>query len=257
MKYILEYNSHSESTEQKLENIVEDILHQEGGGEQFFDKLDDAIKDPKNLDITLALFKKINEKYNPYRDDFNLVVSGSYGKKILELVNQNKIKCGGTFILMTGSITSHQNKMGLITKNKDVKIEFQDNHIGGGKEFIFVDDSYYSGTTYKLIKKFIEDRGSTIKEAYVIYDGNDKKEHNRYSLYSYYDKHSGREWDKETLLSRLEKIEGANVKEIKPLIISGEIKTNRDLISAVNFYWSKSGIDKKLDPRNFNFAHQI
>jgi len=254
MKHIVEYNQYSESPEEKLNNIVEDILHQEGGGEKFFDRIDDAIKDPKNLDITLALFNKIYEKY---KSDFNLIVSGSYGKKILELTNQNKIKCGGTFVLMSGSITSHQNKMGLITKNKNVKIEFQDNHIGNGKEFIFVDDSYYSGTTYNLIKKFLEDKGSSIKEVYVIYDGNDKPEDNRYSLYSYYDKHSGREWDKQTLLNRLEKIEGSNIEDIKPLIMSGEIKTNRDLISAINFYWRKSGIDKSIDPRNFNFAHQI
>ena len=257
MRHILEYNKYSELPEQKLENIVEDILQQEGGGEHFFNKLDDAIKDPNNLDITLALFNKIYENHNPHQNDFNLVVSGSYGKKILELVNQDKIKCGGTFILMTGSITSHQNKMGLITKNKDVKIQFQDNHIGGGKDFIFVDDSYYSGTTYKLIKKFFEDRGSTIKEVYVIYDGNDKKENNKYSLYSYYDKHSGREWNKRTLLNRLNKIEGANIEEIKQHILKGEIKTHRDLINSVNFYWKRDGVNRFLDPRNFNFAHQI
>ena len=190
MKHIVEYNQYSESPEEKLNNIVEDILHQEGGGEQFFDRIDDVIKDPKNLDITLSLFNKIYEKYN---HDYNLVVSGSFGKKLLELNKKGKIHCSGTFVLMVGSITSHQNKMGLITKNKEVKIEFQDEEIEKGKEFIFVDDSYYSGTTYKLIKKFLEDRGSTIKEVYVIYDGNDKKEDNRYSLYSYYDKHSGRE----------------------------------------------------------------
>ena len=254
MKHIVEYNQYSESPEEKLNNIVEDILHQEGGGEQFFDRIDDVIKDPKNLDITLALFNKIYEKYN---HDYNLVVSGSFGKKLLELNKKGKIHCSGTFVLMVGSITSHQNKMGLITKNKEVKIEFQDEEIEKGKEFIFVDDSYYSGTTYKLIKKFLEDRGSTIKEVYVIYDGNDKKEDNRYSLYSYYDKHSGREWDKQTLLSRLEKIKGSNIEDIKPLILNGEIKTNRDLISAINFYWRKSGVDKLIDPRNFNFAHQI
>ena len=254
MKHIVEYNQYSESPEEKLNNIVEDILHQEGGGENFFDKLDDAIKDPKNVDITLALFNKIYEKYN---HNYNLVVSGSFGKKLLELNRKERIHCDGTFVLMAGSITSHQNKMGLITKNKEVKIEFQDDQIGDGKEFIFVDDSYYSGTTYKLIKKFLEDRGSTIKEVYVIYDGNDTPEDNRCSLYSYYENHSGRQWDKQTLLNRLEKIEGANIEEVKPLIMSGEIKTNRDLISAVNFYWRKSGINKSIDPRNFNFAHQI
>jgi hypothetical protein len=257
MQHIVEYKQYSELSEEKLNNIVEDILNQVGGGEEFFDRIDGAIQDPKNLDITLSLFNKIYEKHNPYKDDFNIVVSGSYGRKILELVKQRKIKCGGTFILMNGSITSHQNKMGLITKNKEVKIEFQDNHIGNGKEFIFVDDSYYSGTTYKLIKRFLEDRGSTIKEVYVIYDGNDKPEDNRFSLYSYYNRHSGREWDKQTLLNRLEKIEGSNIEYIKPLIMNGEIKTNRDLISAINFYWRKSGVDKRLDSRNFNFAHQI
>ena len=72
-----------------------------------------------------------------------------------------------------------------------------------------------------------------------------------------YEHHSGREWDKQTLLSKLESIEGANIEDVKELIMNGEIKTNRDLISAVNFFWNKSGVNKRLDPRNFNFSHQI
>lgn len=257
MKFLLEYSKYHSNPEAKLRNIVERLLDTEKGGEKFFDALDDEIKNPENEDIILALFNKIYQKYNKYSNDFNIVVSGSFGRRILQMNKDSKLFCGGTFVLMSGSITSHKNKMGLITKNKEVKVEFQDDYIGGGKEFIFIDDSYYSGTTYKLIKKFIEERKSTIKEVYVIYDGNDTPDENRHSLYSYYQNYSGRTWDKETLLKRLDKIEGANKEEVKKLILDGEVKTNRDLINSVNFYWKKDNINKYLDPRNYNFAHQI
>lgn len=257
MKFLLEYNSYKVNPEDKLRNIVERLLDTKKGGEHFFDALDDAIKNPENEDITLALFNKIYQKYDKYRDDFNIVVSGSFGRRIIQMMKESKLYCGGTFVLFSGSITSHQNKMGLITKNKDVKVEFQNDSIGEGKEFIFIDDSYYSGTTYKLIKKFIEERKSTIKECYVIYDGNDTPEKTRHSLYSYYQNYSGRTWDKETLLNRLEKIEGANKEEVKKLILNGEVKTNRDLINSINHFWKKYKVDRYLDPRNFNFANQI
>ena len=153
MKYIVEYNSYKNigSVGQKINNIVDSILQKVSGGEKFFDMLDDEIKNPKNIDITISLFKKIYEKYNY---NYNLALSGSFGDIVLHLLLKGIVKCSGTIVLFTGSITSHQNKMGIISSNKEVKITFQSGNIDNN-EFIFVDDSYYSGTTSKFIDKFI------------------------------------------------------------------------------------------------------
>lgn len=252
MLYIVEYNLYK-SPEKKINNIVNNIIDKVPGGDKFFDMLDDEIKDPKNIDITIALFKKIYDKYNY---NYNLVLSGSFGESVLDLISKGVIKCLGTIVVFTGSLTSHKNKMGIISSNKEVKIKFQSNNIRN-KEFIFVDDSYYSGTTYKLIDKFISTKGSNIKEVYVIYDGNDTKDKNRHSLYSYYDNHSGRSLDKSQLINKLNKVDNVNTIEISKLINNGEIKTNRDLINAINYYWKKDGIDRYIDPRNFNFDNQF
>jgi hypoxanthine phosphoribosyltransferase len=256
MKHIFEYSSYNISAIEKLKNIVESSLQIEGGGEKFFDRIDNMIKDEKNEDIIFELFKKIREKNG---NDFNMILSGSFGEKIISMITNGKLKFNGKYTLFNGSITSHQNKMGIISKNKEVNVRQSSifswwDNIKDYK-LIFVDDSYYSGTTLKLIKIFLSKYEANIDSIYVIYDGNDKPSSNRYSLYSYYDNHSGREWDKNTLIDMLSKIENNN--EVKNLIESGKIKTNRELISALNFYWNKNGISKKIDPRNFNFAHQI
>ena len=47
------------------------------------------------------------------------------------------------------------------------------------KKFIFIDDSYFSGTTEKVIEKYLNKFNSTIEKTYVIYDGNINKDRNR------------------------------------------------------------------------------
>ncbi len=59
------------------------------------------------------------------------------------------------------------------------------------------------------------------------------------------------------MLNKLNKIDNVNIEEISRLIDNGDIKTNRDLIKAVNYYWKKDGLDRFIDPRNFNFDHQF
>ncbi len=188
MRYIVEYNSYKNiNPGQKIDTIVDNILQKVSGGDKFFDMLDDEIKNPKNIDVIITLFEKIYQKYNY---NYNLALSGSFGDIVLNLISKDIIKCSGIIVIFSGSITSHKNKMGIVSSNKKVDIKYQSNKIDNNK-FIFVDDSYYSGTTSKLIDKFLSSKGSYINEIYVIYDGNDSKDDNRHSLYSYYDKYSG------------------------------------------------------------------
>lgn len=253
MKYINEWKSFNVSPEEKMSNLVNKILNNNPGGDSFFDKVDDIIKDPNNIDIILSIFNRIYQKYG---NNYNLSLSGSFGSYILSLIKSKKIKCKGTIVLFNGSVTSHKNKMGLITKDKNVEVKYNNDDIND-KRFIFVDDSYYSGTTEKLINQYLNTSNSSIIYTYVIYDGNDQKDNNRYSLYKYYDHHNGRKLSSEDLLKKAYKIDIDIIDEIKPLIDKGDIKTNRDLISRINDIYKKSGMDKYIDPRNFNYDNQI
>ena len=241
MNYIKEWIDFNQSVNDKIISIVDKILSHQSGGEDFFNKMDDAIKDPKNKDITIGLFNKI---YSKYGHNFNLAISGSYGRYILELKEKGDIQCNGTIVLFNGSITSHKNLMGTVLKNKDVNIEYKSSDIES-KKFIFVDDSYYSGTTFKLILNFLRKKGCDIITTYVIYDGNDTKSQKRISLYNYYDYHKGRNLTVEDLIDKLDRIKDAPIDIIKPFI------------EMVNKQWNKMGINKYLDPKRFNFSNPL
>ena len=56
-----------------------------------------------------------------------------------------------------------------------------------GNDFIFVDDSYYSGTTRDIINAELNKYGGKITRTFVVYDGSKEKDDSVFSLYRYYD----------------------------------------------------------------------
>lgn len=58
------------------------------------------------------------------------------------------------------------------------------------KEYIFIDDSYYSGKTEKDIEIIMAKSGVTLKHTYVFYDGNPFQSPKRTAIYRYWDKHT-------------------------------------------------------------------
>ena len=52
------------------------------------------------------------------------------------------------------------------------------------KDFVYVDDSYFSGRTVETIRNYLLDFNSTIKEINVVYNGSKNKNIN--SFYNYY-----------------------------------------------------------------------
>ena len=57
-------------------------------------------------------------------------------------------------------------------------------------EFIFIDDSYYSGKTMKSIEKALQNINpkAKITKIFVVYDGSKAKNDNVISLFRYYDR---------------------------------------------------------------------
>lgn len=225
--------------ETKINNWVNKISKETRGGNKFFDEIDDKIKNDK--EIIKNLFEKINQDFGL---EYNLVVSGEFGEIILHMISKGDILCKGSKLLVSGGLTSHFNDMDKIKKIKSVSIRKKIGEIDN-KEFIFVDDSYYSGTTEFSINHFLKDFNSKIIKTYVVYDGNDKKRINRFTIYNYYDWNVGSNRTYDELIEELEKY---NVpKDIfKSKIISGKIKSIIQLRKEINQFLEKIG-EKGID----------
>jgi hypothetical protein len=221
----------------RIDTIVKDISKTTPGGNLFFDKLDSEIKKTKNIDIIVKLFEKI---YPDFTLDYNLVVSGGFGDLVMFLLKRGDIKCNGTILQVSGGLTSHFTDMDKIKKVKEVIIQNQIGDINN-KDFIFVDDSFYSGTTEFSINQFLRTLGSKIIKTYVVYDGNDKKSMDRISLYNYYDWNVGSQRTIEDLMNELDKYSGIPKEVFEERIVKGKIKSIIQLRKEINEFKVRAG----------------
>lgn len=229
----------------KIDNIVKSISDTTSVGNTFFDRLDSQMKNPQNKDIIIKLFEKI---YSDFGTNFNLVVSGGFGDLIMFMLKKDEIKCGGTILQVSGGLTSHFTDMNKIKKSKEVIIQKQTGDIDN-KDFIFVDDSFYSGTTGVSIDHFLKKHSSRILKTYVIYDGNDTKSSDRVSLYRYYDWNRGSKRSIEELMSELEKYSDIPSDVFEQRIMQGQITSLIQLRKEINDFKIKSG-QKSFDIHN-------
>lgn len=145
---------------------VDKLLEQYIGGQIFFTELDKAVK--FNIDILEELIYQAKTIFPKAK----LIASGEIGLSMHNLGVQ-------VDYLVPGGLRFNPEKINL-EPFKD-KIENQD--------FLFIDDSYFSGRTATVIKEEIERYGGRFVGTYVAYDGSKNKETDVYSLYRYYDYH--------------------------------------------------------------------
>jgi hypothetical protein len=153
---------------QDLHDLVETLEAKYEGGRKFFDALDDNIKNVTNSDMIIELVK-------PFKNEY-IAGSGGFGKTLFELHKKNMFKCKG-IIIFNGKIATEGKKVeGYYPKDFDIT----------GKEFVFIDDSYFSGGTARAIKAYMNDKDSEMKQVAVIYDGSKKKTEFVKSFFRYY-----------------------------------------------------------------------
>lgn len=223
--------------ENKINSIIKGISVNVSGGDKFFDEIDSAIKKKDNRDIIIELFDKV---YHDFGINYNLVISGGFGDLIMYLIQKQEIKCNGTILQVSGGITSHSNNMNTSKKSKEIRIE---NLLGDieNKDFIFIDDSYYSGTTKISIDLFLKKFKSKILKTYVVYDGNDKKEKDRFALYNYYDWNKGSKRTFTELSDELYKYSNIPHDSFMKRIVNGEITSIIQLRKCINDFKLKVG----------------
>lgn len=172
MKYIKlfeNFSSPSTNVRNKLRYIVSDIKSKYKGGKPFFDALDDRIKDINNRDMIYDLVKGCENEW--------IATSGEFGDVLYHMYKQGKFKCKGVLVFNGKMLTQGFGVSFWYPKDFDIS----------NKEYVYVDDSYFSGNTVNKIKEFLIDENSTIKNVLVIYDGSLNKNNSVKSFFRYYD----------------------------------------------------------------------
>jgi len=146
-----------------LDEIVRQCLEQHKGGEKFFDHLDKTIQE---IPVVYDLFDSIKH------DRKNIIVSGKFGVFFKNLFSSHP-----NIIVVSGGLRKNIKIKDLTYLEYKIKTE----------DYIFIDDSFYSGKTRNAIKNEIERLGGKLINTYVIYDGSIERDISVSSLYRYYD----------------------------------------------------------------------
>lgn len=149
----------------RLDELVKEMLEAHTGGEVFFDHLDEAIRTDNTIIDTLL--NKI-----PNIEDKKIIVSGGFGLFFRDYLKLLKIKPKALIWVRGGLRNGHKPEIW--------------NYYLKNQEFVFIDDSFYSGRTRNVINDYLAQENAKIVDTYVVYDGSHIKEENVYSLYRYH-----------------------------------------------------------------------
>ena len=161
----------------KIKNFVNICLDKYSGGESYFTELDRLIKNDSELliDFIETTIKESGIK--------NVVISGEIGRIYYQLKQNRRLKQDIMLCILPGGLRfEHQEDF----SPEYCEIEAE------GKDFIFIDDSYYSGKTVRVVQKWMKDHGGKVVKSYVFYDGSYEKRDDVVSLYRYWDHHKER-----------------------------------------------------------------
>ena len=146
----------------KVFDKVNECLEKYIGGEIFFDELDKMVKFDKEV------LKEFISKVKENNENVRTVASGEFGL----CLHNYKLPVD---IIVQGGL------------RKGAKICNLSNFVEVGKEYLFLDDSYFSGKTAQIVKEEIERNGGIFKGCFVVYDGSQVPIHHVESIYRYYD----------------------------------------------------------------------
>jgi hypoxanthine-guanine phosphoribosyltransferase len=230
----------------KLIDVVNDLKRKKSeGGVSFFDKMDEYIRNPKNMDLILQLVDII---YKEQGQKFNLILTGNFGDWVYHLIRTNKIKINGTVIHITGSL-----RMDLKERTFQV-IQGKEDDIYN-KNFVLLDDSFYSGSTKEEIEKNLKKYGAKIIKTYVIYDGSFQRRPDVVSLYRYYDYHSKDILPIQKLISILNNFKGNLPYDIlEDKIVRGQIRSVQELLDTIRTYRSK--FKSQLNLKSYSYKRE-
>lgn len=156
-----------ENPEKMIHDVAKRLIDTVGGGEVFFDKMDEFIRY-----APVSLYSHALDKFPA---DVTLLISGGFGKTVAEFIDCGKLT-KRPYILFEGGIR----KSGKIEVIRSFG-EFTD-------DVIFFDDTIYGGRTFYAIKDYVKDEyGLSADRCFVFYDGAPQKRDYVDSFFRYYD----------------------------------------------------------------------
>jgi len=105
----------------KMVKIAQDELKSHKGGDIYFNKIDSVLKLTKNIDVIKEVFNQIKAD----NKNFNIVLTGGFGDWILSLIKKRILNVDGNVVMISGSLRGTNNKLGKISKGKDIEILYK------------------------------------------------------------------------------------------------------------------------------------
>ena len=159
----------------KIHDIVNKCIQKYTGGEEYFDALDDMIKNDEDI------LKKLFKESGSYLSDY-IVVSGEFGEKFIRVNIEEMKNLNIGYFIFNGGLRKGNVPDVIEYMNPDGKIKTA--------SITLLDDSTYSHTTLNVMftetKKIINVLHA---DAYVVYDGS-KTNPSGFSLSSFYNYYS-------------------------------------------------------------------
>lgn len=172
----------------------------ETGGESYFNKLDQYIKN--DIELVTSYIDYIVEQTKCK----NIIMSGELAEKVINYKQKHKVA-------FANGVSLYKVQGGL-RHGAEISYPEEFSFIFANKEFIFLDDSYYSGNTYSAVKNFIKKVSGNVLAAYVFYDGSIEKHGDIHSLYRYYGDEPVKKEVKETEQKEMMKKQTVNTAKV-------------------------------------------
>ena len=156
----------------RLNEKIAEIMRQHPEGEPFFDASDAMIRGDQN--ILKAFMNFVYSKIEGER--FGVILSGNFGNAIFSTYGLDLYQNFKDVILVNGGI--RKGEIPVIFKEKLATTDY-----------IFLDDSFYSGTTRNAISSALGSLNGRIIKTFVIYDGAKVRQKDVLSMFRYFDKY--------------------------------------------------------------------
>lgn len=156
-----------------ITSIVDECLRQHKGGENFFDAIDEMMRND------VLLITMLTGKVLEFGKFDNIIVSGTFGKLYKEYATKNMPSVFSEKIVVVPGGLRNGTKVTPFWEEIEVT----------NKKFVFLDDSFYLGRTRNVIKEAIEENKGKLVKTFVFYDGSKEKDKTVESFYRYFDHH--------------------------------------------------------------------
>lgn len=160
----------------ELDKEVKRLLKAHVGGEAYFGELDEVLRTPKYFNHVFGMARIfLHAKHTN-----TLIMSGKFGCTFRNYLRSGAWISGcefidGRLLLVNGGLRKGERIVSLRAP------------LQPGTDCMFIDDSFFSGTTRYRVATEVEMCGCRLVRTYVLYDGAEMVHPRLSSLYRYYD----------------------------------------------------------------------